>query len=59
MNVYQILTDSARLFAQKPAIIFKDKIVSFADLKANVLALAKGLQTLGVGRGKKDSLVFA
>ena len=29
MNVYQILTNSARLFAQKPAIIFKDKMISF------------------------------
>ena len=56
MNVYQILTDSAQLFAQKPAIIFKDKIISFADLKANVLALARGLQSLGVGNGKKIAL---
>ena len=56
MNVYQILTDSAELFAQKPAIIFKDKIVSFADLKANVLALARGLQSLGVGNGQKIAL---
>jgi len=56
MNVYQILTDSARAFAQKPAIIFKGKIVSFADLKANVLALARGLQALGLARGKKIGL---
>ena len=56
MNVYQILTDSAQNFAQKPAIIFKDKIVSFADLKADVLALARGLQSLGAGRHKKIAL---
>src|SRR5208283_5922789 len=56
MNVYQILTDSAQRFAQKPAIIFKDNIVSFADLKANVLALARGLQSLGVGNGQKIAL---
>jgi len=56
MNVYQILTDSANAFAQKPAIIFKDKIVSFSGLKANVLALARGLQGLGLARGKKIAL---
>ncbi len=56
MNVYQILTDSARLFAQKPAIIFKDKQISFNDLKTNVLALARGLQALGLGSGKKIAL---
>lgn len=56
MNVYQILTDSARAFAQKPAIIFKDKVISFNDLKANAVALAKGLQALGLSRGKKIAL---
>src|ERR1700691_4492151 len=56
MNVYQILTDSARIFGQKPAIIFKDKIVSFLALKINVLALARSLQALGLARGKKIAL---
>ena len=56
MNVYQILTDSARTFAQKPALIFKDNIVSFADLKAKVMALARGLQSLGAGKTKKIAL---
>ncbi|MBF0571916.1 MAG: AMP-binding protein [Candidatus Omnitrophica bacterium] len=56
MNVYQILSDSARIFSQKPAIIFKNNIVSFEGLKANVLALARGLQSLGAGRGKKIAL---
>jgi long-chain acyl-CoA synthetase len=56
MNVYQILTDSAKLFAQKPAIIFKGNIVNFGELKANVLALARGLKGLGLTRGKKIAL---
>src|SRR5476649_1094812 len=56
MNVYQILTDSARNFAQKPAIIFKDNTVSFIDLKTKVYALARGLQALGLARGKKIAL---
>jgi len=56
VNVYQILTDSARIYTQKPAIIFKDKKISFIDLKANVIALAKGLQLKGAGKGKKIAL---
>lgn len=56
MNILQILTESAQLFAQKPAIIFKDNRISFLDLKTNVLALARGLQSLGLGRGKKIAL---
>jgi acyl-CoA synthetase (AMP-forming)/AMP-acid ligase II len=56
MNIYQILTNSARLFVQKPAIIFKDKRISFFDLKANVLALARGFKSLGLARGKKIAL---
>jgi len=56
MNIYQILTDSARLFNQKPAIIFKDKKISFSDLKVSVFALARGLQALGLARGKKIAL---
>jgi len=56
MNVYQILTDSARVFAQKPAIIFKDKSITFTDLKANVFALARGLQAKGVGKSSKIAL---
>ena len=56
MNTYQILTDSAQLFDQKPAIIFKDKKISFYDLKVNVLALSRGLQDLGLTRGKKIAL---
>jgi len=56
MNVYQILTDSARKFAQKPAIIFKDKVINFIELKNSVMALARGLQEAGADHGKKIAL---
>jgi len=56
MNVYQILTDSVRLFDQKPAIIFKDNKISFADLKTKVFALALGLKSQGLGSGCKIAL---
>jgi long-chain acyl-CoA synthetase len=56
MNVYQSLTEAAQSFAQKPALIFKDKAVSFRELHENVLGLARGLRTLKVGRGTMIAL---
>ncbi len=65
MDVYQILTETAQKFGQKPAIIFSAKggsasggkdIITFKDLKSNVSALARGLQALGVGKGRKIAL---
>jgi long-chain acyl-CoA synthetase len=56
MNILQILTESAGFFAQKPVIIFKDNSISFSDLKIKVTALARGLQALGLGSGKKIGL---
>ncbi len=56
MDIFQILTESAQRFGQKPAIIFKNNNVTFGDLRAKVLALARGLQGLGVARGKKIGL---
>ncbi|MBF0504963.1 MAG: AMP-binding protein [Candidatus Omnitrophica bacterium] len=56
MNVYQILTDSAQNFGQKPSIIYKDKSISFSDLKLKVIALALGLQSLGLGKARKIAL---
>lgn len=53
MDIYKILTDSAREFGQKPAIVFKDSPVSFEDLRAEVFALAKILQSKGVTKGTK------
>ena len=56
MNIFQILTDSARNFAQKPAIIFKGNNITFNDLKLKVWALARGLEGLGLTRGKKIAI---
>jgi len=56
MNVYQILTDSAELYAQKPALIFKDNILNFTDLRARVLSLACGFKSMGLSRGRKIAL---
>jgi len=56
MDIYQNLTDSAKIHGQKPAIIFKDKEISFIDLKKNVEGLALGLKALGLQKGKKIGL---
>jgi len=56
MNVFQILSDSARSFGPKPAIIFKDKSISFNDLRSNVISLAVGLKARGVGHRTKIAL---
>ncbi|MDE2010260.1 MAG: AMP-binding protein [Candidatus Omnitrophica bacterium] len=56
MNIYEILTESASAFSNKPAIVFKDKPVSFKELREKVLSLAWGLQGLGLGQGKKIAL---
>jgi acyl-CoA synthetase (AMP-forming)/AMP-acid ligase II len=56
MNVFQHLTDSAESFAAKPALVFKDRSVTFGELKAKVFSLALGFRNLGVGRGKKIAL---
>lgn len=50
MNIHQILTESAASFGQKSAIIFKDKSISFLELRDKVSALARGLKGLGLGR---------
>src|SRR5450631_3054925 len=56
MNVFQILTDSAKQYSEKPAIIFKDDSISFFDLKEKVIALANGFRSIGVVKGKKIAL---
>ena len=56
MNIYQILNESAKVFAHKAAIVFKDKIINFIEIKGNVVALARGLQSKGLTKSKKIAL---
>ena len=56
MKVKQILRDAANRFAKKPAIIFRGKEVSFAELNEKALRLAKGLQQSGVQKGDKVAI---
>ncbi|MDE2027978.1 MAG: AMP-binding protein [Candidatus Omnitrophica bacterium] len=56
MDIYKTLKESATAFRQKPALIFKDKEITYGALTAKVLSLAVGLQGLGLGKGKKIGL---
>ncbi|MBF0511776.1 MAG: AMP-binding protein [Candidatus Omnitrophica bacterium] len=55
-SIYEILEESAERFGQKPAIIFKEKEISFSQLKADIFALARGLQDKGIKKGTKIAL---
>ncbi len=56
MDIYSTLQQSASRFGTKPALIFKDKTISFAELKAKVLGLANGLGSLQVRKSTKIGL---
>jgi acyl-CoA synthetase (AMP-forming)/AMP-acid ligase II len=48
MNVLRLLEKNAAEIAGKPAFIFRDKPISFSQLKETVIRLANGLEKLGV-----------
>ncbi len=56
MNITNILQSTANRFGTKPALIFKDRPVSFNDLKAMVFQLAKGLSCAGVRKSSKVAI---
>ncbi len=56
MDIYSILQQSANRFAGKPAVIFKDQTLSFADLKSKVFQLSHGLAGLNVQKSTKIGL---
>ncbi len=56
MDIKQLLQLQAKLYNEKPAIIFQDEKISFAQLNQSVLQLAQALQSLGVGKGTKVAI---
>ncbi|MFH1190984.1 MAG: class I adenylate-forming enzyme family protein, partial [Candidatus Omnitrophota bacterium] len=56
MNVNNILEQCAKEYARKPAIIFRQEQLSFAQLRDKVLALSQGLLKLGVKPGDKIAI---
>ena len=53
MDIGKILNNVSPKYAQKPALIFKEEAVSFAQLAQNVARLANALRSLGVERSVK------
>lgn len=53
MNIYITLQEAARTYGAKPAIIFKDKRISFNDLRSRVLSLAYGLGAQGIRKSSR------
>lgn len=53
MDVRHVLEKSAQKYDQKPAFIFKEQKISFADLQQNVFKLANALRAQGVAKGDK------
>ena len=53
MDIYKTLHSAADRFANKTAIVFKDKTVSFVQLRDQVFCLAHGLRSLEVKRSTR------
>lgn len=56
MDTYTLLQHNARQFGSKPAIIFNDQTVTFAQLQPEVFRLAGVLRELGVAKGDKVAI---
>jgi acyl-CoA synthetase (AMP-forming)/AMP-acid ligase II len=56
MNVIKILEEKARLYPEKPAIIFRDEPITFAQLKDASLRLADSLANLGIKKADRVAI---
>ena len=56
MNVAEVLINTTKKFHSKPAIIFRDKPISFLELYDNVFKLANGLLALGIKKADKVAI---
>ncbi len=53
MNVHYLLKEKAERLGSKPALIFKDEIITFERLYENVSQLASGMRQCGVRKSDK------
>ncbi|MBI5145142.1 MAG: AMP-binding protein [Candidatus Omnitrophica bacterium] len=56
MEIVKLLTEKAKNYPQKPAIIFKDQPISFFSLKDTVFKLANSLISLGIKKADKVAI---
>ncbi len=52
MNLKDFLVNSARLFPQKTALIYRDRRLSYSELYSNACRCASALRKLGIGKGE-------
>lgn len=51
MDIFQLLTQQAQHYGDKPALIFKETTLSFSQLRNQSLVIAKGLKQWGLKKG--------
>ena len=56
MDINKSFFQIVEKFPQKPAIIFKDKPITFQELKETSLKLSNSLQKLGVNKGDRIAI---
>lgn len=56
MNAVKLLEEKAKLYADKPAVIFKDQIITFKQLKEQSFLLANSLIKLGIKKQDKIAI---
>jgi len=56
VNVVNVLEECAKIYAHKPAIIFRQEQLSFIQLRDKVFALGQGLLKLGVEPGDRVAI---
>ncbi|MFH1655213.1 MAG: AMP-binding protein [Candidatus Omnitrophota bacterium] len=56
MDFAKVLTSTAEKFPNKPALIFKDKPITFARLKDDSFKLANSLKKIGVKKGDRIAI---
>jgi len=56
MDIAKLLQEKSERFSQKPAVIFRDRQITFAELKDNVFKLTDGLSKLGINKGDKIAI---
>lgn len=59
MNIAKLLEDKAKDFPDKPAIIFKDRPITFDQLKDSSFKLANSLINLGIKKGDRVAIYLS
>ncbi len=57
MNLGMYLARSARFWADRPALLFRDRVITYRQLEARSNQLAHALQGLGLQRGDRVAIV--